>query len=68
MLYNKFKLVVSLSRCLIFKMRQKKKKKKKNAGDFFSLFLYGLIAASARYTDKYLLTQMKLVKATIPGV
>ena len=25
------------------------------------------IAASAPYTDKYLLTQMKLVKAVIPG-
>ena len=75
MLDNKSKVVVSPSCCLIFKTRarvQKKKKKHKktrknkvlNAG----AFLYGSVAASAPYTDKYLLTQMKLVKAIIPGV
>ena len=71
MLDNKSKVVVSPSCCLIFKTRARAKKKKKtqknkvlNAG----AFLYGSVAASAPYTDKYLLTQMKLVKAIIPGV
>ena len=39
-----------------------------NAHILWHKFLYGSIAASAPYTDKYLLTQMKLVKTTIPGV
>ena len=67
MLDNKSKLVVSPSCCLIFKTRARKKNKKNkvpNAG----AFLYGSVAVSAPYTDKYLLTQMKLVKAIIPGV
>ena len=50
-------------------MRKKTKKKQKGAKRWhiFSEFLCGLIAASAPYTDKYLLTQLKLVKATIAG-
>ena len=68
MLGNESMLVVSLSYSLIFKMRKKKKKKKKQGAKrwrIFPYFLYGSIAASAPYTDKYLLTQM--IKATIPG-
>ena len=39
-----------------------------NAHILWHKFLYGSIAASAPYADEYLLTQMKLVKTTIPGV
>ena len=72
MLGNKSMLVVSLSCSLIFKMckkkkttKQNKKNRVQNAGAFFLNFLYGSIATSGPYTDKYLLTQM--IKATIPG-
>ena len=66
MLGNKSKLVVSLSCSLIFKMRKTKQGAKR--WRIFFKFLYSSIAASTPYTDKHLLTQMKLVKATIPGV
>ena len=69
MLGNKSMLVVSLSCNLIFKMGKQTNKQKKKQGAkrwrIFSYFWYGSIAASAPYTDKYLLTQM--IKATIPG-